>query len=55
MTSTSSRYEPTPEEIEQACEEVREEWSDKVYRKRAGGDEGIWVPQVYHVAEVRPR
>jgi hypothetical protein len=30
------QYEPTPEEILLACAEIRQDWSDEMYRKRAG-------------------
>jgi hypothetical protein len=49
----NSNYEPSREEIERACEKVREEWTDKVYRKRAGGDDAAWTPRIYHVGQIR--
>lgn len=30
-------YEPSPEEIRKACEEIRREWSEETFRQRAVG------------------
>jgi hypothetical protein len=38
-------FEPTPHEIERACEEIQEGWSERERRKRAGSSQGgRWLP-----------
>lgn len=37
------RHEPTPEEIEHACSEIRRDWSDKERRKRSGLTKSFWL------------
>lgn len=46
VEGSSMRYEPTPEQIREACRKIREQWDDREYARRAGLSEQSlhWTP-----------
>jgi len=56
---TEPEYLPTKKEIEEACEEIQEGWSDYVRLKRQYGvtqeniDDLDWIPPLISYSEIR--
>lgn len=46
-------YNPTPEQIETACAEIREKWSDVTYNTRARADWKCRAPELKAVPSFR--
>jgi hypothetical protein len=50
---SQARFEPTPDEIRQACAEIQRSWSKKERFRRSGGVEtGTWSPPVISCSDL---
>lgn len=46
MKGEPMHYDPTPEEIAEACRQIQSEWDDNEFRRRAGysANNAGWLP-----------